>query len=73
MTSSKKIPFLFKSINATEYLALAKFVFQCRRSPARLLFSRGCHEAECESKYVWPTLSSILSLYPWDLAKEAPS
>ena len=42
--------------------ALARFVFHYRRSPpARLLFSQGCHEAECESKYVWPTLSSILS------------
>ena len=47
--------------NGTEDLALTKFVFHCRRSPPRLLFSRGCHEADCESKHVWLPLSSILS------------
>src|SRR5882762_10169069 len=54
---------LLPSLMPERISALARFVFHCRRrSPVGLLFSRGCHEAECESKHVWPTLSSILSI-----------
>lgn len=42
--------------------ALSQFVFRCRHSPARLLFSQGYHEAECDLKFVWPTLSNLLLL-----------